>query len=102
MQSTLTTLSSLLAITTITVDFHDTIVVFTMGTRILVDGTEVPIEDGTTVADLKERLDRDEDELATYEENGEVKVLGDRDVVADAVPEGTNLSFQPGEGQVFG
>ncbi|WP_254824242.1 hypothetical protein [Haloglomus halophilum] len=73
-----------------------------MGELIQVEGREVPVEDGTTVQDLKERLDRDDDELATYEENGEVKVLGDRDVVADAVPEGTNVSFQPGEGQVFG
>jgi hypothetical protein len=77
-------------------------VVSTMGELIQVEGREVPVEDGTTVQDLKERLDRDDDELATYEENGEVKVLGDRDVVADAVPEGTNVSFQPGEGQVFG
>jgi hypothetical protein len=73
-----------------------------MGERINVDGTEVPVEDGTTVSDLKQRLDRDQDELATYEENGEVKVLGDRDVVTEAVPEGTNISFQPGEGNVFG
>lgn len=73
-----------------------------MGESIRVEGTEVPVESGTTVQELKERLGRDNDELATYEENGEVKVLGDRDVVADAVPEGTNLSFQPGEGQVFG
>lgn len=73
-----------------------------MGELIRVDGTEMPIEEGTTVQDLKERLNREEGELATYEENGEVKVLGDRDVVADAVPEGTNISFQPGEGNVFG
>jgi sulfur carrier protein ThiS len=73
-----------------------------MGELIQVEGREVPVEDGTTVQDLKERLDRDDDELATYEENGEVKVLGDRDEVADAVPGGTNVSFQPGEGQVFG
>ncbi|WP_276259558.1 hypothetical protein [Haloglomus litoreum] len=73
-----------------------------MGELIQVEGREVPVEDGTTVQDLKQRLDRDDDELATYEENGEVKVLGDRDEVADAVPEGANLSFQPGEGQVFG
>lgn len=73
-----------------------------MGERIRVEGTEIPVEDGTTVRDLKQRLDREDEELATYEENGEVKVLGDRDVVADAVPEGTNISFQPGEGNVFG
>ena len=73
-----------------------------MGERIHVEGTEMPIEEGTTVQDLKDRLNREEGELATYEENGEVKVLGDRDVVADAVPEGTNISFQPGEGNVFG
>jgi len=73
-----------------------------MGKIVLVEGTEVPIEDDVTVSDLKARLDRDDDELATYEENGEVKVLGDRDTVADAVPEGSNISFQPGEGQVFG
>lgn len=73
-----------------------------MGERIRVEGTEVPVEAGTTVQDLKQRLNRDGDELATYEENGEVKVLGDRDVIADAVPDGTNISFQPGEGNVFG
>jgi len=73
-----------------------------MGERIRVDGTEIPVEDGTTVSDLKERLDRDDDELATYEENGEVKVLGDRDVATDAVSGGTDISFQPGEGNVFG
>lgn len=73
-----------------------------MGERIRVEGTEVPVEDGTTVQDLKQRLDRDGDELATYEENGEVKVLGDRDVITETVPEGTNISFQPGEGNVFG
>jgi hypothetical protein len=73
-----------------------------MGERIRVEGTEIPIEAGMTVQDLKERLDREDDELATYEENGEVKVLGDRDVISDAVSEGTNISFQPGEGNVFG
>lgn len=73
-----------------------------MGEHIRVEGTEVPVETGTTVQELKERLGRDEGELATYEENGEVKVLGDRDVLADAVPEETNISFQPGEGNVFG
>jgi hypothetical protein len=73
-----------------------------MGERIRVDGTDVPVAEGTTVEDLKERLGREDDELATYEENGEVKVLGDRDVIADAVPSGTNISFQPGEGNVFG
>ncbi|MEF8778514.1 MAG: hypothetical protein V5A36_06355 [Natronomonas sp.] len=73
-----------------------------MGERIRVEGTEVPVESGTTVQELKERLGRDNDELATYEENGEVKVLGDRDVISDAIPEGTNISFQPGEGNVFG
>lgn len=73
-----------------------------MGEYIHVDGSEVPIEEGTTVADLKERLGREEHELATYEENGQVHVLSDGDVVAEAVPEGTNVTFQPGEGQVFG
>jgi hypothetical protein len=73
-----------------------------MGERIHVEGTEVPVESGTTVQDLKERLGRDTDELATYEENGEIKVLGDRDVISDTIPEGTNISFQPGEGNVFG
>lgn len=73
-----------------------------MGERIRVEGTEVPVESGTTVQELKERLGRDDDELATYEENGEVKVLGDRDVVSDVIPDGTNISFQPGEGNVFG
>ncbi len=77
-------------------------VVSTMGERIHVDGTAVPVEEGTTVSDLKQRLNRESDELATYEENGEVKVLGDRDVITEAVPEGTNISFQPGEGNVFG
>jgi len=73
-----------------------------MGDMITVEGTEIPVEDGTTVSDLKERLDRDSGELATYEENGEIKVLGDRDTVAEAVPDGVTLSFQPGEGEVFG
>lgn len=73
-----------------------------MGEFIRVDGTEVPVDDGTTVADLKERLDREEHELATYEENGEIKVLGDGDDVTAALPDGTTISFQPGEGQVFG
>lgn len=73
-----------------------------MGELIHVEGTDVPVEQETTVQDLKQRLDRDADELATYEENGEVKVLGDRDVVAEHLPEGATLSFQPGEGQVFG
>lgn len=73
-----------------------------MGEFVHIDGSEVPIEDGTTVADLKQRLGREEHELATYEENGQVHVLGDGDVITDAVPEGTNISFQPGEGQVFG
>lgn len=73
-----------------------------MGERIRVEGTAVPVESGTTVQQLKNRLDRDDGELATYEENGEVKVLSDRDVITDAIPEGTNISFQPGEGNVFG
>lgn len=73
-----------------------------MGDFVHVDGTEVPVEEGTTVAELKQRLGREEHELATYEENGEVKVLGDGDEIAAAVPDGTNISFQPGEGQVFG
>lgn len=73
-----------------------------MGEFITVEGTEMPIDEDATVDDLKERLNRDGDELATYEENGEVKVLGDRDVVAENVPDGANISFQPGQGQVFG
>ena len=73
-----------------------------MGERIRVEGTAVPVESGTTVQQLKDRLGRDDGELATYEENGEVKVLSDRDVITDAIPEGTNVSFQPGEGNVFG
>lgn len=73
-----------------------------MGEFVTVEGTDVPIEADTTVADLRETLDRDADELATYEENGEIKVLGDRDSVTDAVPDGASISFQPGEGQVFG
>ena len=73
-----------------------------MGMRIRIEGTEVPVQEDTTVQDVKERLDREDDELATYEENGEIKVLGDRDVLSETVPEGTNISFQPGEGQVFG
>ena len=92
----------ILTVTTITAASIAAVVVSTMGELVRVDGTEVPVQDDTTVQDLKEQLDRDDDELATYEENGEVKVLGDRDVVVEAVPEGTNLSFQPGEGQVFG
>lgn len=73
-----------------------------MGQFVRIDGEEVPIEAGSTVADLKERLGREEHELATYEENGQVHVLGENDVVTEAVSEGTNISFQPGEGQVFG
>lgn len=73
-----------------------------MGEFVIVEGSDVPIQEDTTVNDLKERLDRDEDELATYGENGEVKVLGDRDVIVEEVPEAANISFQPGEGQVFG
>lgn len=95
-------LSTILTVTTITILFESRDVVLTMGERIHVEGTEVPVESGTTVQQLKERLGRDDGELATYEENGEVKVLGDRDIVADAVPEETNISFQPGEGNVFG
>lgn len=73
-----------------------------MGEFIDVDGTEVPVDQGTTVADLKERLGREEHELATYEENGEIKVLGDEDDVTSGLPDGATISFQPGEGQVFG
>lgn len=91
-----------MAVRTIMVGADVRIVVSTMGEFITVEGTDVPIDADATVSDLKERLDRDGDELATYEENGDVKVLGDRDVVAENVPEDANISFQPGQGQVFG
>lgn len=100
--SALVTVSTLSTVTTIIIRYEKQTVVSTMGELIRIEGREVPVEEEATVRDVKERLDRDEDELATYEENGEVKVLGDRDVITDAVPEGTNISFQPGEGNVFG
>lgn len=73
-----------------------------MGNFVTVEGTDVPIEEDTTVADLRETLDRDPEELATFEDNGEIVVMGDRDHVVDVVPDGASISFQPGEGQVFG
>lgn len=73
-----------------------------MGETIRVEGEEVPVNDDMTAEELVAMLDRDADELVTYEENGEIKVLGDRDNVLDNVPSDANVSFQPAEGQVFG
>jgi len=69
---------------------------------IQVEGQQLTIDQTTTVQELKEAVGAADDDIATYTEDGEIAALGNRDNVHRNVPEGANISFQPGKGTVFG
>lgn len=69
---------------------------------IQVEGEQVPIDTTATVSDIKRAVGAPDDDVATYLEDDEVVALGDRDNVFRNVPEGANISFQPGRGTLFG
>lgn len=73
-----------------------------MGQTIQLEGEKVSVDSTTTVADLKDVSGAADGDVATYVEDGEIVALGDRDNVQRNVPEGANVSFQPGSGTVFG
>lgn len=73
-----------------------------MGKVIQVEGEKMSVDQTTTVQELKDQVGAADDDVATYTEDGEIVALGNRDNVYREVPEGANISFQPGKGTVFG
>lgn len=69
---------------------------------IQVEGQQLTVDQTMTVEDVKEAVGAASDDIATYTEDGEIVALGNRDNVYRNVPEGANISFQPGKGTVFG
>ena len=69
---------------------------------IQVEGEQLTIDQTMTVQDVKEAVGAAGDDIATYTDDGEIVALGNRDNVYRSVPEGANISFQPGKGTVFG
>lgn len=74
-----------------------------MGKQLSVDGEEVNIDDETTVGELKNAFGAADSDIATYrdEESGDLQALSDNDTVSD-LPDGSTVSFQPAEGEIFG
>lgn len=73
-----------------------------MPKTVQIEGHQVDVKRSTTVQDLKQAYGAAENDVATYMEDGESVALGDRDNVYRNVPDGANISFQPGDGVVFG
>lgn len=73
-----------------------------MGKTIQLEGRQVSIDEETQVADLKRMADAADGDVATYLDGDEIVALGNRDNAYRNVPEGANISFQPGHGTVFG
>lgn len=74
-----------------------------MGQLVTVDNQEIPIEDDTTAAELKNRAELDENAVLTYRGEGGFESLNDEDVIADHVSDGAQLTPQPlAEENVFG
>lgn len=74
-----------------------------MGDTVNVEGHHLAVDDTTTVQDLKEAVGAADTDVATFtDEDGEIVALGDRDNIKTNVPDGAQISFQPGHGTVFG
>ncbi|MDB2287083.1 hypothetical protein SAMN06266787_11616 [Halorubrum ezzemoulense] len=74
-----------------------------MGQLVTVENQEIPIEDDTTAAELKEQAELDENAVLTYRGEDGFESLNDDDVVAEHVDEGEQLNPQPlAEDNVFG
>jgi len=61
-----------------------------------VDGNKVDVDPDTTAKELKDQLGKPASSVGTYMDNGELVVVADHDPVSRIVPEGANLTFQPG------
>ena len=74
-----------------------------MGKQLHVDGEDVNVDDDTTISQLKDAVGAAASDIATYrdEDSGDMKALSDRDTVEE-VPNGSTVSFQPAEGEIFG
>jgi hypothetical protein len=73
-----------------------------MGKTIQLEGEPVIIDESTQVEDLKYMAEAAETDIATYMDGDEIVALGDRDNAYRQIPDGANVSFQPGDGTVFG
>lgn len=73
-----------------------------MSKTVQIEGHQVDVKRSTTVRDLKQAYGAADNDVATYMEDGESVALGDRDNVYRTVPDGANISFQPGDGVIFG
>lgn len=74
-----------------------------MGKTVNVEGQRLTVDDDTTVQDIKDAVGAADSDVATYtDEGGEIVALGDRDTIQRNVPDGAQISFQPGNGTVFG
>lgn len=74
-----------------------------MAQTVTVDNQEIPVEEDTTAADLKELAELDEDALLTYRGEDGFESLNDDDVVVEHVDDGAQLTPQPlADDNVFG
>jgi len=63
----------------------------------------MPNDEGTTIGQLKDAVGAAKSDIATFRDgdSGELQALSDRDTV-ERVPDGSAVSFQPAEGEIFG
>lgn len=74
-----------------------------MAQIVTVDGQEIPIEEDTTAAELKEQASLDENAVLTYRGEDGFESLNDDDIVAEHVDSDTQLTPQPlADDNVFG
>lgn len=73
-----------------------------MGKTIQLEGEQTMIDESTQVEDLKYMAEAAESDIATYVDGDEIVALGDRENAYRQIPAGANVSFQPGNGTVFG
>jgi hypothetical protein len=68
-----------------------------------IDNQEIPVEEDTTAADVKELADLDENAILTYRGDDGFESLNDDDRVVEHVDEGAQLTAQPlADDNVFG
>jgi len=74
-----------------------------MGETVNVEGHHIAVHEETTVEDIKEAVGAADNDVATFtDEDDEIVALGDHDNIQRNVPDGAVISFQPGDGTVFG
>lgn len=74
-----------------------------MSMIVTVENQEIPIEEDTTAADLKEEANLSDDAVLTYRGENGFESLNDDDIVAEQVDENTRLMAQPlADENVFG